>query len=88
MDEYNLPKMDILKVGHHGSKISTDLKFLKTIMPKYVIISAASKNIYGYPDKIGLDNLTKVGSQNLKTSINGSIKFIIKKFMLAFNLVR
>lgn len=75
LNEYNLPKMDILKVGHHGSKTSTSLEFVENISPKYSIISAAKHNLYNHPNKIVLDNL--VGSNIYETSNYGSIKFIL-----------
>lgn len=78
INEYNLPKIDILKVGHHGSKTSSDLDFLRTIEPKYSIISVSKNNIYNHPHKIVLDNLKSVNSHIFLTSINGSIKFILK----------
>jgi len=39
MSIYNLPNIDVLKVGHHGSKTSSSKYFINEINPKYSIIS-------------------------------------------------
>ena len=39
-----LPKVDLLKVAHHGSKHSSSEKFLQSVMPKYGIISCGMDN--------------------------------------------
>ena len=55
--KYNLKDIDILKVGHHGSKIRSSKIFIDEIKPKYSIISVAKNNRYGHPNKKVLDNL-------------------------------
>ena len=39
MKKYNLKDIDVLKVGHHGSKTSSSRLFIEYITPKYSIIS-------------------------------------------------
>ena len=39
LSKYNLPKIDVLKVGHHGSRTSSSKEFINDINPKYSIIS-------------------------------------------------
>ena len=38
MSIYNLPDIDVLKVGHHGSKTSSSKEFIDEINPKYSVI--------------------------------------------------
>ena len=57
LDKYNLPDIDVLKVGHHGSKTSSSEEFINEINPKYSIISVGKNNRYGHPNKEVLDNL-------------------------------
>ena len=78
LKEYNLPKMDILKVGHHGSKYSSDINFLKYINPRHALISAGLNNKFNHPHKETLDNLDKLEIPYYITSINGSIKILLK----------
>ena len=46
-------KSDILKVGHHGSKYSSFIGFLKAVAPKAGIIEVGAKNFYGHPSPPG-----------------------------------
>jgi len=76
LNKYNLPNIDVLKVGHHGSKTSSSEEFIDEINPKYSIISVGKNNKYGHPNKEALDNLKD--SKIYRTDQNGSIKFKIK----------
>lgn len=80
INEYNLPKMDILKVGHHGSNTSSDINFIKNTDPVYSVISVGKNNRYGHPNKTVLDTLKY--SNILRTDKNGSIRFIFKQNMV------
>lgn len=68
-----LPKLDVLKVAHHGSKNSTDNSFLDKTEPKIALISCGYKNIYGHPHKELLDRLKFNKIVTYRTDINGSI---------------
>ena len=76
IDIYNLPNIDVLKVGHHGSKTSSCKDFINEINPKYSIISVGKNNRYGHPNKEVLDNLRD--SKIYRTDADGSIMFKIK----------
>lgn len=76
MDKYSLPNIDVLKVGHHGSKTSSGKDFINEIKPKYSIISVGKNNRYGHPNKEVLENLKD--SKIYRTDIDGSIMFKIK----------
>ena len=56
IDKYNLADIDVLKVGHHGSKTSSSKEFINEINPKYSIISVGKNNRYGHPNKEVLNN--------------------------------
>lgn len=58
-------KSDVLKVGHHGSKTSSDELFIEMVDPVYAIISADENNRYGHPHQEVLDALD--GIEILKT---------------------
>ncbi len=75
---YKLPKMDILKVGHHGSKTSSSNKFIKTIRPTYAVISASLNNRFNHPHPEVIDTLNNYNVKYYLTSQSGSIKFILK----------
>ena len=76
LDKYNLSNVDVLKVGHHGSKTSSSKEFINVINPKYSIISVGKNNRYGHPNKEVLENLEN--SKIYRTDLDGSIMFKIK----------
>ena len=76
IEKYNLQDIDVLKVGHHGSKTSSSKNFINEINPKYSIISVGKNNRYGHPNKEILNNLE--GSKIYRTDQDGSIMFKIK----------
>ena len=76
MNKYNLPYIDVLKVGHHGSKTSSSKEFINDINPKYSIISVGKNNRYGHPNKEVLNALEQ--SKIYRTDEDGSIMFKIK----------
>ena len=76
LEKYNLSNIDVLKVGHHGSKTSSSKEFINEINPKYSIISVGKNNRYGHPNKEVLNNLGD--SKVYRTDQDGSIMFKIK----------
>lgn len=76
LEKYNISDVYVLKVGHHGSKTSSDKKFIDEIKPKYSIISVGKNNRYGHPNKEVLNNLKQ--SKVYRTDQDGSILFKIK----------
>lgn len=69
----DLPDIDILKVGHHGSKYASTEFFLKMIKPELAVISVGEKNRYGHPTNEVLDRLKQVGAQVERTDTAGAI---------------
>ena len=76
LNKYNLPNIDVLKVGHHGSKTSSGKEFIDEVNPKYSIISVGKNNRYGHPNKEVLENLED--SKIYRTDEDGSIMFKIR----------
>jgi competence protein ComEC len=69
--------IDILKVGHHGSKTSTTLAFLSQTRPEIALISCGKNNQYGHPHEQTLRNLEQVGVKILRTDQEGSLEIVI-----------
>ena len=76
LERHNISNIDVLKVGHHGSKTSSSKSFINKINPKYSIISVGKNNRYGHPNKEVLNNLDH--SKIYRTDEDGSIMFKIK----------
>ena len=75
--KYNLHDIDILKVGHHGSDTSSSEKFIKSINPKYSLISVGKNNCYDHPKDSVLDTLSN--SRIYRTDLDGSIEIKLNK---------
>lgn len=75
--KYNLQDIDVLKVGHHGSKTSSSIEFINEINPKYSIISVGKNNRYGHPKEEVLDTLKN--SKIYRTDLDGSIEIKLNK---------
>ena len=86
LDKYNISNVDVLKVGHHGSKTSSSKSFINEINPKNSIISVGKNNRYGHPNKEVLNNLK--GSKIYRTEQDGSIMFNIKNNKLKIETCR
>lgn len=76
LENYDIGEIDILKVGHHGSKTSTGKKLIETIKPKYSLISCGKDNKFNHPNSGVLENLKN--SKTYRTDKHGSITFKIK----------
>ncbi len=75
MAQTDLPELELLVVGHHGSKHSTGLEFLRETMPAFAVISAGEHNSYGHPAQDTLDRLELFGCKILRTDLDGTITF-------------
>ncbi len=53
-------KVDLLKVGHHGSRSSTSQAFFDKVSPKYAVITCGVNNKYGHPHQETVSKLTEV----------------------------
>ena len=64
---------EILKAGHHGSKTSNTMSWLKAVDPEVVVISVGENNDYYLPHKSVLDNFNSVGASVFRTDSMGTI---------------
>lgn len=67
--------VDVLKVGHHGSKTSSSEPFIKAINPSIALISCGLDNRYGHPNTETLTTFRTYGIQTFRTDESGAIKF-------------
>lgn len=73
MKNATLPDVDLLKVGHHGSKTSSGEKFLQQIKPEIAVISVGEGNTYHHPTTEALNRLQSVGATIYRTDQNGTV---------------
>jgi competence protein ComEC len=67
-----LPTVDLLKVGHHGSRMASGAAFLAAIRPQAAIISVGRNN-YGHPAPETLARLADAGAKIWRTDAEGTI---------------
>ena len=86
--------VDIYKVSHHGSRYQ-DLAFMAALHPRISIISVGVGNTYGHPAVQTLGALARLGSEVVRTDIDGAIavqvrnhQFTVRRAKGRFNLIR
>ena len=72
-----LPRVDLLKVAHHGSRTSSTAAFLDAVRPRVAIVSAGAGNPYGHPTAATLARLAARGALVLRTDRNGAVETIL-----------
>ena len=75
MHSVDLPELDALVVGHHGSKYSTGELLLEQTKPEIAIISVGENNPYGHPADETLERLKEFGCTVYRTDLHGTIIF-------------
>lgn len=75
LSKKTVPKADVLKIGHHGSKTSTSKRFLNAVSPDYAVITTG-ENDYGHPTKKVLDLLNAKGIKVYRSDHHGNVTFV------------
>lgn len=68
-------KVDVLKIGHHGSQTSTHDDFLKEMEPQTALISSGENNRYGHPHDTVIERLTEADTEIYRTDIDGAVRY-------------
>ena len=75
----NPVKVDIMHLGHHGSRTSSDFNFLKEAEVRKAIISSGRNNRFNHPHQDTMNSLEKLNINYLNTATSGSIKYIFRR---------
>jgi competence protein ComEC len=73
--------VDIYKVCHHGSKYQ-DQELMSALAAQIAVISVGAKNSYGHPAPETIASLTRLGTQVLRTDLDGAIAITAKEHHL------
>ena len=73
LDIKQIGDVDLIKVGHHGSKTSSNFDFMKAISPEYAVITCGTSNKYGHPNKETIETLEKLNIAIYRTDERGDI---------------
>ena len=65
--------IDVLKLGHHGSKVSVDGELLDVLRPELSIASAGEGNRYGHPSDVCVESVREAGGAFACTIEHGDI---------------
>ena len=76
---HRVPRVNVLKLGHHGSRFSTSPEWLRHIQPLFIWNSAGKNNRYGHPHPSVLNRLNSWRIPWLSTHQNGAIQMNVKK---------
>ena len=68
-----LPRLDLLKVAHHGSRTATTQPFVDAVRPRVAIASAGTGNPYGHPAPSTLKRLADAGARVFRTDLDGTV---------------
>ncbi|MDR1737123.1 MAG: ComEC/Rec2 family competence protein, partial [Oscillospiraceae bacterium] len=68
----DLPPVDVMMAGHHGSPGSTSEKLLDAVSPKAAVISVG-QNRYGHPSPEVLERLLSRGTAVYRTDTRGAV---------------
>ncbi|KXT83640.1 Late competence protein ComEC, DNA transport [Streptococcus oralis] len=75
LKQYPDLEVDVLKVGQHGSKTSSNPAFLEKLNPEITLISAGKNNRTKLPHQETLTRLETINSKIYRTDQNGAIRF-------------
>jgi competence protein ComEC len=68
-----VPDVEVLKVGHHGSRTASSQNFLAVTTPEVAIYMAGKGNTYGHPHAETIEALSAIGAEIYGTDVHGNI---------------
>ena len=74
-NQLSIGDIELLKVGHHGSKTSSSPSFINQIQPEYAVILTGQPNQYGHPHQETLSLFESKGIPVYRTDEQGDIVF-------------
>lgn len=77
LQDYPDLNVDVLILGHHGSKHSSAYDFLAHFRPKLAVASAGFDNRYGHPSPIVEQRLVDLNIPFMHTAQHGSLRFYL-----------
>lgn len=74
----DLPDVELMVAGHHGSKYSNSERLLETVRPDVAVFSVGGDNHYGHPTPEAMERFRAVGAELYRTDLNGTICFTVE----------
>lgn len=73
LEHTQLPHVEVLVAGHHGSGHSTSPELLAAIQPETAVISVGADNRYGHPAAETMERLSTAGTELYRTDLQGTV---------------
>ena len=73
-----LPDVELMVAGHHGSKYSNSDLLLETVRPDVAVFSVGGNNTYGHPTQEAMDRFLAVGASLYRTDLNGTVTITVE----------
>lgn len=78
VEAVDLPDIEVLVAGHHGSETSNTQALLEATTPDLALISVGLNNKYGHPSYDALVRLDEIGAKIYRTDLYGTIEVQLK----------
>ena len=73
----DVSKVDLLKVGHHGSKNGMTLQEAEALAPRIALIGVGENNRYGHPSSEILAMLDEIGCTVYRSDVDGEVRCML-----------
>ena len=74
LEQTQLPDLEVLIAGHHGSDTSTTWELLDQTKPELALVSVGLHNKYGHPGWNAMERLDQAGAKIYRTDLYGTIE--------------
>lgn len=74
----DLPDIEVLLAGHHGSRTATSPVLLERTAPEVAVISVGADNTYGHPARETLERMARTGMTLYRTDLQGTISITVR----------
>lgn len=83
--QQNLGAVDVLKVGHHGSRAALTDDLAAALSPRIALLSCGANNRYGHPHAETLACLEHAGAAILRTDERGDVRLTFTEETIAIS---
>ena len=80
LDHVDLPDVEVMVAGHHGSKYSNSQRLLEKVRPDIAVFSSGRYNTYGHPSAEAMERFRAVGAQLYRTDRMGTVRITAGEF--------
>lgn len=74
----DLPDVEMMVAGHHGSKYANSQLLLDTVKPDLAVFSVGRNNSYGHPTQEAAQRFASVGAQLYRTDRMGTVTVVVE----------